>query len=295
MTSSHSPGALGFYGFRNREDHSYDELAFADSRSVRVPRVWDLLRRAGKRRDRARRAADVPAEPRQRRARLCFLTPDTRTSKYTYPPELKDEIERLVGHYMVDVENFRTDDKDRLLAEIEEMTEKHFRLAEHLLETRPWDMFFMVEMGVDRIHHGFWRYTDHGHRLFEPGNPYEHAMLEYYKRLDTKIASLLRFADDDTAVLVVSDHGAKEDGRRDLRQRVAAPRGLPRAEGGARRADPPHDRHDRLVEDDGVGGRRLLLPALPQRRRPRAGGHRPRRRLRARARRDQGEARGARR
>ncbi len=34
-------------------------------------------------------------------------------------------------------------------------------------------------------------------------------MLDYYKRLDAKIASLLRHADDDTAVLVVSDHGAK--------------------------------------------------------------------------------------
>jgi predicted AlkP superfamily phosphohydrolase/phosphomutase len=68
----------------------------------------------------------------------------------------------------------------------------------------------MVEMGTDRIHHGFWRFTDHGHRLFEDGNPYEHAMLDYYRRLDSKIASLLRFADDDTAVLVVSDHGAKK-------------------------------------------------------------------------------------
>src|SRR5437899_2168661 len=81
----------------------------------------------------------------------------------------------------------RSEDKDRLLDQIEEMTEKRFRLAEHLLETRPWDLFFMVEMGTDRIHHGFWRFTDSGHRLFEPGNPYEHAMLDYYKRLDSKI------------------------------------------------------------------------------------------------------------
>jgi predicted AlkP superfamily phosphohydrolase/phosphomutase len=89
------------------------------------------------------------------------------------------------------------------------MTERRFRLAEHLLETRPWDLFFMVEMGTDRIHHGFWRFTHSEHRLFEPGNPYEHAMLDYYRRLDAKIARLLRFADDETAVLVVSDHGAK--------------------------------------------------------------------------------------
>jgi predicted AlkP superfamily phosphohydrolase/phosphomutase len=209
MTSSRSPGSLGFYGFRNRRDHSYDQLVFADSRSVRAPRVWDIL--STKERDVIVLGVPQTYPPSRVHGEMvsCFLTPDTRTSRYTYPPELKDEIEQLVGHYMVDVENFRTEDKDRLLDQIEEMTEKRFRLAEHLLETRPWDLFFMVEMGTDRIHHGFWRFTDSEHRLFEPGNPYEHAMLDYYRRLDSKIAGLLRFADDETAVLVVSDHGAK--------------------------------------------------------------------------------------
>ena len=186
MTSSRSPGSLGFYGFRNRRDHSYDQLEFADSRAVRVPRVWDIL--SARERDVIVLGVPQTYPPSRVKGEMvsCFLTPDTRTSRYTYPPELKDEIEQLVGHYLVDVENFRSDDKDRLLDQIEEMTEKRFRLAEHLLETRPWDLFFMVEMGTDRIHHGFWRFTDSEHRLFEPGNPYEHAMLDYYRRLDAK-------------------------------------------------------------------------------------------------------------
>jgi predicted AlkP superfamily phosphohydrolase/phosphomutase len=209
MTSSRSPGALGFYGFRNRRDHSYDALSFADSRSVRVPRVWDLLSARG----RPVIVLGVPQTYPVSRVNgvmvSCFLTPDTETSQYTYPPELKEEIEGLVGRYMADVENFRTEEKPRLLREIEEMTDKRFQVAEHLLETRPWDLFFLVEMGTDRIHHGFWRYSDHHHRLYEPGNEYEGAMLEYYRSLDAKIGHLLRHADDDTAVLVVSDHGAK--------------------------------------------------------------------------------------
>ena len=176
---------------------------------MKVPRVWDIL--SARQRDVIVLGVPQTYPPSRVNGALvsCFLTPDTRTSRYTYPPELKDEIEQVVGHYLVDVENFRSEEKDRLLDQIEEMTEKRFRLAEHLLETRPWDLFFMVEMGTDRIHHAFWRFTDSEHRLFEPGNPYEHAMLDYYKRLDAKIARLLRFADDDTAVLVVSDHGAK--------------------------------------------------------------------------------------
>ena len=53
------------------------------------------------------------------------------------------------------------------------MTDRRFALAEHLLETKPWSLFAMVEMGPDRMHHGFWKYMDPEHRKHEPGNPYE--------------------------------------------------------------------------------------------------------------------------
>jgi predicted AlkP superfamily phosphohydrolase/phosphomutase len=209
MTSSRNAGALGFYGFRNRKDHSYDGLVFADSRAVRVPRVWDLLSASG----RPVVVLGVPQTYPVSRVNgvmvSCFLTPDTNTVQWTYPAELKGEIESLVGRYLVDVEDFRTDDKERLLREIEEMTAKRFQVAEHLLDTRPWDLFFMVEMGTDRLHHGFWRFFDPEHRLYEPGNPYETAALDYYRALDAKLGRLLGHACGDTAVLVVSDHGAK--------------------------------------------------------------------------------------
>ncbi len=64
MTSSRNPGVLGFYGFRNRKDHSYDGLAFANSRSVKVPRVWDLLSERGSRRADPRRARRPTRSPR---------------------------------------------------------------------------------------------------------------------------------------------------------------------------------------------------------------------------------------
>jgi predicted AlkP superfamily phosphohydrolase/phosphomutase len=210
MTSSRTPGSLGFYGFRNRRDHSYDAMAFADSRAVRVPRVWDLLSQAARPVVVLGVPQTYPVSSVNGVMVSCFLTPDTEKSEYTYPPELKHEIEGLVGRYMVDVDNFRTEEKGRLLEQIEEMTATRFRVAEHLLEVKPWDLFFMVEMGTDRIHHAFWRFFDHEHRLYEPGNPYEQAVLDYYKALDEKMGRLLRFADDDTAVIVVSDHGAKK-------------------------------------------------------------------------------------
>src|SRR3989475_10476586 len=49
MMSSRDPGELGFYGFRNRKDHSYDGYAFANSAQVKVPRLRDWFGKAGPR------------------------------------------------------------------------------------------------------------------------------------------------------------------------------------------------------------------------------------------------------
>jgi predicted AlkP superfamily phosphohydrolase/phosphomutase len=67
----------------------------------------------------------------------------------------------------------------------------------------------MVEMGPDRMHHGFWKDMDPEHRKYVPGGPYESAILDYHRHVDGLIGRLLERADDDTVVLVVSDHGAK--------------------------------------------------------------------------------------
>jgi predicted AlkP superfamily phosphohydrolase/phosphomutase len=138
----------------------------------------------------------------------CFLTPSAE-SQYTFPSSLKPEIEKVVGEYLFDVRDFRTEDKDWLLRQVYEMTDRRFALAEHLLDTRPWELFAMVEMGVDRMYHGFWKLMDPEHRKHEPGNRFETAILDYHRHVDELMGRVLARADEGTAVLVVSDHGGK--------------------------------------------------------------------------------------
>ena len=83
-------------------------------------------------------------------------------------------------------------------------------MLNHLQVNEPWDYFMWVEMGVDRIHHGMWSYMDHAHRRYEPGNKYENSIREYYKLIDAQLARMMERIDDDTIVLVVSDHGGKK-------------------------------------------------------------------------------------
>ncbi|MFQ6117997.1 MAG: alkaline phosphatase family protein, partial [Candidatus Bipolaricaulia bacterium] len=110
--------------------------------------------------------------------------------------------------YVLDVENFRSPDKDRVLHEIYEMTEKQFAVMRHLMKSREWDFFATVFMGPDRVHHGFWKHMDPKHKDYERANRYERAIEQYYKFIDEQIGRVLRLADG-AKVLVVSDHGAK--------------------------------------------------------------------------------------
>jgi predicted AlkP superfamily phosphohydrolase/phosphomutase len=209
MMTGRDPGELGIYGFRNRADHGYGALAVADARAVDIDRVWDHLGRAG----RHVLVVGVPqtSPPPAVNGELvsCFLTGDARSDPFTHPPALRQEIEALVGSYQVDVRNFRSDHRDRILAEIYAMTEQRFAVCRHLLDTRPWDFFMVVEIGVDRMHHAFWRFLDPAHPRHEAGHRYGDVVRNYYAYLDEEIGELLERFDDDTAVLIVSDHGAR--------------------------------------------------------------------------------------
>jgi len=169
MMTGVDAGTLGFYGFRNRKDYSYDGLMFATSLAVKRDRVWERLGKEGFR-----------------------------------------SIVLGGEEYLIDVKDFRTDDKRYILDQCYKMAEQRTRIAAHLLGAGPWDFFMMVEMGIDRIYHGLWSFSDPSHPKYEPGNPYENAIRDYHRFLDAQLGEVLAAVGDDAVVLVVSDHGAKK-------------------------------------------------------------------------------------
>ena len=208
FVTSRNPGQLGFFGFRNRRDFSYTEMLIANSQAVREPTVWDILSDAGKKVGVLGVPQTYPPKPLNGFMVTSFLTPDV-SCQYTYPEELKSEIEGLVGPYMLDCENFRTEDKKGLLDQVYRMTEQRFKLARHFLSTRDLDFFMMVEMGPDRIHHGFWKFFDESHRKYQFHPEYSSAIEQYYVYLDAQVGELLALVQDEAYVIVVSDHGVK--------------------------------------------------------------------------------------
>ena len=159
MASSKDPGQHGVYGFRNRADYSYDKLTFATNLAVKESRIWDILGQTGKKSFLFGVPQTYPPSRVNGWMISSFLTPSPE-SNFTFPAELKREITEHVGEYMIDVKGYRTEKKDWLLKEIYRMADQRFTLARHFMTKYDWDLFWMVDMGVDRIHHGFWQYMD---------------------------------------------------------------------------------------------------------------------------------------
>jgi predicted AlkP superfamily phosphohydrolase/phosphomutase len=121
------------------------------------------------------------------------------------------EISATVGEYLVDVPNFRTEDKDYLLRQIYSMTEKRFKLVKKWIAEKEWDFFMFVEMGTDRLHHGLWKYHDPTHHKYEVHPVYNESIHNYYRYIDNEIGQILDLIDEEeTTVYIVSDHGAKK-------------------------------------------------------------------------------------
>lgn len=206
MLSSRDPGVLGCYGFRNRADHSYDRMQTANSAAIKIKRVWDYVSDSGKQSVVIGVPQTYPPRPLKGHLVSDFLTPGSE-SAFTYPAIFKQEVLNLIPNYKFDVKGFRTDNKAGLLRQLLDMTEIQFKLVRHCLKTKPWDFFMYVNIGVDRMHHGFWRFHDPQHRLYEAGNAFENAIRDYYKMMDSFAAELLELAGDEVTMLVVSDHG----------------------------------------------------------------------------------------
>jgi predicted AlkP superfamily phosphohydrolase/phosphomutase len=107
------------------------------------------------------------------------------------------------------VPGFRTDDKQWLKTQIFEMSRKQWKVVHWLLKEKQWDYFHFVDIGLDRVHHGFWDSYDKQHIHYEAGNPFENVIPAYYRWLDEQIGTAMELLDDNTVVLVVSDHGAQ--------------------------------------------------------------------------------------
>lgn len=203
MASGHSAGEHGVYGFRKRTGRGYDDFALTESTDFEAEMIWERLANEGLRTTLVGLPGTYPPTPLAGKMISGLLTPDA-AEIFTWPAALGARVRRIAPDYAFDVRGFREVDADELVARVRTMTRARFRVARELARDDDWNLFWLVEIGLDRLHHALW------HTLEDPDSGGAAALRDYYHLLDAELGGLVAVCDDgDTSFVVVSDHGAR--------------------------------------------------------------------------------------
>lgn len=202
---------FGIYSYTKRNDFSYSRNQLINSHDIKTDLIWDVLTRVGKKSYVIGVPITYPIRKAINGAMVTgFMTPEF-NDKSVYPPEFKEKIKSLLGKdYLFDVDvglaSYKKMGKDILLERVYEMTRQQFLLIKYLIKKKDWDFATLVLIGSDRLEHTLWSYIDETHRNYK-NSKYKNSLKDYFIYIDTELGKIIELLDDDTTVIVSSDHG----------------------------------------------------------------------------------------
>jgi len=208
-----NPGKHGIYDFR--ESFLFDpRRPIINSRSIRAAKLWHILNNLGKKVGVMNVPITYPPEEVDGFMISGMMTPSA-DHDYTHPKSLKEEIKAAVGDYVpnIDIPQYDVeflDDAMRFFKDMRYCFEKRRDAFFWLLDNKEWDFFMPVFVITDRIGHLFWKYLSPESKKFYNHKNAERIRQEIrdcYKLVDDMFGMLLEKLDDDTTLMVMSDHG----------------------------------------------------------------------------------------
>lgn len=155
--------------------------------------------------------------------------PGPESKKFTYPPDLIEDIERKFGGYILEpgltglIANGKIGEA---VQKLNEELDQKIRICLHAMHEYDWDFFMLVFRSLDAVQHCFWKYMDSTHPQYDTTltPKYGHVILECYQRVDDVVGRILDTLSDDDLLLVMSDHGfgSKHPANNQLNQWLAA-------------------------------------------------------------------------
>lgn len=203
-----NPGKHGLFGFKYQKRNAYD-FEFSNNSCIKAKTLWKLMGELGKRSIIVNVPFTYPPEEINGIMVSGLGTPGTGVD-FAFPHNLKKEVLGIVNDYTIHLHVWGSLDKARkrkkALNELLKMTENRAVLCRHLMGKYPWDFFMVVFTSIDQVQHHFWKYLeDEGG---DGSSKFHDAILRVYEKNDEVLGSLLELVDDDTTVVIMSDHGA---------------------------------------------------------------------------------------
>ncbi|HET7639348.1 MAG TPA: alkaline phosphatase family protein, partial [Ktedonobacteraceae bacterium] len=206
FATGYNPGKHGTYDFRDYDPRRYSCFAdtIVDSNAFAGKAVWDLIGAAGQKVGVITVPVTYPAWKVNGFMVSGYPTPDAAKS-FAYPAEVGERIPPLTE----DSTFFKSASHSEVLKELVRITNLRTDVSIAELQKDDYGFFIMVIGATDRAHHDWWKFIDPEHPAYDAREAalYGDYILEVYQAADACIGKFLEVVDDDTTVIVMSDHG----------------------------------------------------------------------------------------
>ncbi|MBI3950168.1 MAG: alkaline phosphatase family protein [Acidobacteria bacterium] len=130
-----------------------------------------------------------------------MLTPSG-AMDYAHPPELVEQIERLLGRsrMSLDEKNLSLGNRRAFLKDLQRVTLQQTELASRLGQSFNVNFLQVIYDGVDRVQHYFWQFMNSSSEEAQ-------AILDHYRYLDQGLVPLIASFPPESYVIIYSDHG----------------------------------------------------------------------------------------
>ncbi len=197
--TARNPGEHGIFGFTDFLEGSYT-VAYHHSMRLKAQPFWQKIH--DKRTIIVNLPATYPPQALNGVHISGFVSPQLERSIY---PQTEAGMLKDAG-YTVDVTApLGETELPRFLSELKTALEKRVEVGKKLLQTK-WDIAFFVVTGTDRIGHYLWD------AYLNKRNQYHHDFIEYFRKVDEAIGEITRSLPEDTALMMLSDHGMTTSG-----------------------------------------------------------------------------------
>jgi len=206
-----NPGQHGIFDFRE-SPLKFPDRPLINLSSMQGRKLWHLYNAAGKKAAIVNVPITYPPEPLDGLMISGMMTPSD-DSDYAYPADLKAEIKRAIGDYIVNIDIPKYDvelegDALRFLDDVEHSFRKRKEAFFYLLEKKEWHFFMIVFIIMDRIQHLFWKYLDPECELYNSplAKKLRPRIIRSFGMVDQMLGEL-KARLGDTPLVIMSDHG----------------------------------------------------------------------------------------
>ena len=193
MFTGVDPGEHGIFQFWRTQPGDYSAQTVNASEYGREP-IWQTLARHGVRVG----VYNVPMThpPQALDGGYMISWPLSPTLRYTEPPELLSELAAAGLHHHSDLVTMYRGQQD-YLEQAAKFIDGRTQTCLYLQKTRPVEALFAVFTEIDRISHHYWG---------DEETPAQE-VISAYENMDRALGELLNITDENTLIIIASDHG----------------------------------------------------------------------------------------